>query len=67
MKLFKPSTTSNNSLAPKLSYFGTKTRVRFNGSCLKQNKITYTHGTIVNTYTVYELSSNLKFKSKILL
>ena len=32
-----------------LDYSGTKTRVRFSGSCLKQGKITYDHGKIVNT------------------
>ena len=32
----------------------TKTRVEFNGSCLKQDKIMYTHGKIVNIYIVYE-------------
>ena len=46
-------------LTPKLSYFGTKTRIEFNGSCLKQDKITYNHGRIVNIYIFYELSSNL--------
>ena len=34
-----PSTTSAYSLAPGLSYYGTKTRVKFNGSCLRQPKI----------------------------
>ena len=34
----KPPTTSDNILAPALSYYGTKTRVKFNGSCLKQPK-----------------------------
>ena len=34
----KPPTTSNNSLTPALSYCGTKTRVKFTGSCLKQPK-----------------------------
>ena len=57
----KLRSTNNNSLAPKLSYFGTKAGVKFNGSCLKQDKITYTHGTIVNIYIVYELSSNLNY------
>ena len=51
-------TTSDYSLNPQLSYFGTKTRVEFKGSCLKQNKITYTHGKIVNIYTYYEISNN---------
>ena len=31
----KPPTTSDNSLTSILSYYGTKTRVKFNGSCLK--------------------------------
>ena len=30
----KPPTTSNNSLTPIVSYYGTKTRVKFTGSCL---------------------------------
>ena len=33
--------------------------MKFNGSCLKQDKFTYNHGTIVNIYIVYKLSSNL--------
>ena len=39
----KPPTTSDNSLTPALSYYGTKTRVKFTGSCLKQPKVSYTH------------------------
>ena len=42
-------------LNPQLSYFSTKTRVDFRGGCLKQNKITFNHGKIVNIYIVYEL------------
>ena len=58
----KPPTTSNNSLAPAINNYGTKTRVKFTGSCLQQSKISYTHGKIVNIYVVYELgaaSSNI--------
>ena len=51
-------TTTDYSLTPKLSYNGTKTRVEFSGSCLKQNKTTYTYGKIVNIYIVYEISKN---------
>ena len=40
-----------------IDYVGTKIRLRFNGSCLKQRNISYTHGTIVNIYIVYELGS----------
>ena len=36
---FKPPTTSDNSLNPALNYYGTKTRVKFTESCLKQSKI----------------------------
>ena len=46
------NTAPNHSITPELSYFGTKTREEFNGSCLKQDKITYNHGTIVNIYIV---------------
>ena len=37
---------------------GTKIRVRFRGSCLKQSKISYTHGKVVNIYIVYELAAS---------
>ena len=47
-------TASNYSVTPFLDYYGTKTRVEFSGSCLKQGKITYTHGKVLNIYTVYE-------------
>ena len=51
-------TTSDNSLNPKLSYYGTKIRVQFTRSCLKQSKITFTHKKIVNIYIVYELGAS---------
>ena len=54
----KPPTTSDNSLTPALNYYGTKTRVKFTGSCLKQSKITYTHKKVVNIYIVYELGAS---------
>ena len=38
----KPSTTSDNSLTPTLNYHDDlKVRVKFTGSCLKQQKFTY--------------------------
>ena len=52
-----PPTTSDNSLTPALSYYSTKTRVKFIGSCLEQNKITYIHKNVVNIYIVYELGA----------
>ena len=53
----KPPATSDDSLAPTLIYYGIKTRVKFTGSCLKQSKISYTHGKVVNIYIVYELGA----------
>ena len=53
-----PSTSNNIITTPKLSYLDTKVRVKFDGSCLKLDKITYTHETIVNIYIVYKLSPN---------
>ena len=35
----KPPTTTNNSLTPELNYYGTKTKIKFTGSCLKQSSI----------------------------
>ena len=40
-----------------IDYVGDKIRLKFSGSCLKQPKLYYTHGTIVNTYIVYEFLS----------
>ena len=34
-EIIKPPTTSDNSLTPALNYYGTKTRVKLTGSCLK--------------------------------
>ena len=45
-------------LITTLSYHDIKIRVKFNGGCLKQPKISYTHGTIVNIYIVYELGAS---------
>ena len=54
----KPPTTSDNSLTPVLNYYGTKTKAKFFGSCLKQPKISYTDGKVVNIYVVYELGAS---------
>ena len=50
--------SSNYSITLELSYYSHKIRVKFNGSCLKEDKITYTHGRIVNIYIVYEITEN---------
>ena len=56
-------TASNHKITPELSFYGTKTRVEFNGSFLKQDKFTLNHGTIVNIYIAYEISKNYNIRS----
>ena len=53
----------NKILNPSLDYIGTKTRVKINGDCLKQEKITYTHGKIVNIFTVSEIEKSINISS----
>ena len=50
---------SNHSITPNLDCYGTKRRVEFNGSCLKQDKITFNHRKVVNIYIVYEINKNI--------
>ena len=54
----KPPTTTNNILTPELNYYGTKTKVKFTGSCLKQSSHIFTHKKVVNIYIVYELAAS---------
>ena len=54
----KPPVTSDNSLTPLIDYLANKIRLKFSGSCLKQPKLQYTHGTTVNIYIVYELGAS---------
>ena len=58
LKNIKPPTTSDNSLTSALSYYGTKTRVKFTERCLKHPKIPYTHGKVVNIYIAYEFGAS---------
>ena len=53
----KPHVTSDNSLTPLIDYVGDKIRLKFSGSCLKQPKLHYSRGTIVNICIVYELGA----------
>ena len=50
--------TPNHSISPAMNYYVTRTKEEFYGRCLKQDKIMYTHGEIVNIYTVYEIVSS---------
>ena len=51
----KSPTSSDNTTA--LSFYGSKARVKFTVSCLKQDKFTYSLGKTVNIYIVYKLSA----------
>ena len=48
---------------PSLDYVGTKTIVKVNGDCSKQDKITFDHGKIVNIYNVYEIERSVNISS----
>ena len=50
--------TANHNITQSLNYYGTITRVEFNGSCLKQDKVTFNRGKVVNIYIVYEISKS---------
>ena len=54
----KPPTTSDNSLRPTISYYAAKIRVKFTGSCLKQDKVIFNHRKVVNIYIVYKLGAS---------
>ena len=54
----KPPTTTDNGLNPELNYYGTKTKIKFTGSCLKQSDRIFTHKKVVNIYIVYELATS---------
>ena len=56
-------TASDYKITPELSFYGTKTRVEFNGSWLKQDQFTYNYGKIVNIYIVYEIGKNYSISS----
>ena len=46
-----------------IDYLGNKTRLKFNAGCSKQPKLTYTHGTVVSIYIVYELGASRSFNN----
>ena len=54
----KPPTTTNHSLTPELNYYGTKTKIKFTGSRLKQSSHILTHKKVVNIYIAYELAAS---------
>ena len=59
----KPASTSDKKLNPLLDYVSTIIRVKFSGDCLKQEKITFNHGKIINIYIVYEIERSFNISS----
>ena len=59
----KPSTTSTNSLHPRLSYYDTKVSVQFTKNYLKESNHIFTHKNIVNIYIAYELAASSSVSS----
>ena len=59
----KPPTTSNKFLNPSLDFVGTKAKLRFGEDFLKQEKITFNYGKIVNIYSVYEKERSVNISS----
>ena len=53
--LMKVLSTINDILNPLLDFVCTKTRLE---SCLKQDKVSFDHGKVVNIYIVYEINKN---------
>ena len=56
-------TPSDYTITPELSCFGNKIRVKIDEGCLKKDKMTYSHKTIVNIYIVYEIAKNNSISS----
>ena len=48
-EITKPPSTTKNSLAPALSHIGTKTRVKFYRSCLKQDRIIFNNSKYIHS------------------
>ena len=63
VETIKPPSTSDNSVTPVLSYYGTKTRVTFTGSCSKQSIISYNHREITSIYIFYELGASSSYNN----
>ena len=57
-EIIKTPRSNNNLLSPTTenSLSNQKIKLKFNGSCLVQDQITYTPQTIVNIYIVYEIT-----------
>ena len=53
----------DNSLTSALSYYDSKVRVKFTGSCLKQPTLRYQHKNLVNIYIAYEVGASTSYNN----
>ena len=63
MKVLRHLLHQKKIINPSLYFAGTKASVRFSGECLKQEKIKFNHGKIVNIYIVYEMEKSVNISS----
>ena len=54
--------TPNHSITPNVDYYGTKPRLEFDGSCLKQHSVIFNHKKVVNIHIVYEISKSINIR-----
>ena len=54
---FMPPYTTNKSLSPKLVWYNSRIKLKFKGSCLKQDKASFTPKNVVSLFIVYELDN----------
>ena len=53
----KPPYTTSKCLFPKLVWYNSGIKLKFKGSCLKQDKATFTPKNVVNLFVVFELDT----------
>ena len=54
-KIDAANTNTDNDLAPIVKFNGSQMYLEFKGAILKENKATYSHGSVANIYIVYKL------------
>ena len=59
----KAPTKSNKLLNPSLDYVGSRIKVNFNGDCLKQERLDFSHRNIVKICIVYEINKSVNISS----
>ena len=66
MEKIMPPYTTSKSFSPKLVWYNSRIKLKFKGSCLKQDKVTFTSKKLVNLFIAYELDNTCNTWSLIL-